>query len=219
MTKPILYTYYRSSASWRVRLVLAYKGIETEFRYVNLVKDGGQQYSEDYAKLNPFKQVPTFIHDDFIISQSLPIMEYLDEIFPQKPILPKDPKKKAQARQMCEMINSGIQPLVNLPVLNEAARLSGNDQTKIDWAKHWIDRGFVAFEKMLAKTSGKYCVGNDISMVDMCLIPQIHNANRNGVDMSKFPLITKISEECQKLEAFKKADWKNQDDCPEEFKK
>lgn len=218
MAKPVLYSYFRSSASWRVRIALAYKGIDYEYRAVNLVKDGGQQLSEEYQELNSMRQVPTLLIDGFTLTQSLPIIEYLDETRPEKRLLPLDPHTRAQARQIAEMINSGIQPLQNLMVLNAVGELSADQAKKMDWAKHWITRGFIALERTLAKTAGKFCVSDEVSIADLCLVPQLFGAHRFGVDMSPFPTISRVAGECSKLEAFQVADAAKQPDTPDELK-
>ncbi|XP_076441760.1 maleylacetoacetate isomerase-like [Babylonia areolata] len=212
MAKPILYSYFRSSASWRVRIALAMKGVEYDYMPVHLVKEGGEQNKEEYKALNPMSQVPTLIIDGVTLTQSLPIIEYLDETRPGPQILPKDAIKRAQARALAEVINSGIQPLQNLKTLAEFG------DKKMEWGKTVISRGFDAFEKMLTSTAGKYCVGDEVTIADLCLIPQCYNAQRFSVDMSSYPTIVRIKEALEKLPAFIAADFKNQPDTPDEMK-
>lgn len=214
MDKPVLYSYYRSSASWRVRTALAFKGIDYEYKAVNLVKDGGQQLTEEYKALNPIKQVPTLVIDGITLGQSMAILEYLEETRPEKRLLPVDPKQKAKVRQISEMINSGIQPIQNLSVLKMIEKVTGDESKKVEWAKHWITNGLQAVELMLGKTSGKYCVGDEVSFADLFLVPQMYNAVRFEVDLAPFPIIKRVVEECGKLDAFKKADANNQPDTP-----
>ncbi|KAI0210000.1 Maleylacetoacetate isomerase [Lamellibrachia satsuma] len=216
--KVILYSYYRSSASWRVRLALAFKNIDYEYRAVHLVKGGGEQHTDEYKTLNPSRQVPTLIIDGTTLTQSMAIIEYLEETKEGRHILPKDPVGRAQARRIAEMINSGIQPLQNLAVLEKLETFSDSGK-KQEWGHFWIDRGFQAVEAVLASTSGKYCVGNEVSIADLCLVPQVYNAKRFKVDMSQFPTINRIHDDLIKMEQFKKADPACQLDCPEEAKK
>ncbi|KAK6182941.1 hypothetical protein SNE40_010511 [Patella caerulea] len=211
--KPILYSYFRSSCSWRVRIALAIKGVEYEYKAVHLVKDGGEQHTEDFKSKNPMQQVPAFVVDDQTLVQSLPIIEYIEEVYPGPSLLPKDPIQRAKVRGLAEVINSGIQPLQNLTVLQYL-----NEDTKKDWAKHWIHNGFISLEKMLKETSGKYCFGDEVSMADVCLPPQVFNANRFQVDMNEFPVISRINEELSKIEAFRVAEPKRQPDCPDDLK-
>ncbi|XP_013408454.1 maleylacetoacetate isomerase-like [Lingula anatina] len=177
MARPILYTYFRSSASWRVRVALAYKGLEYESRPISLIKDGGQQKSAEYTALNPLQQVPCLIIDGATLTQSLPIIEYLEETRPNPPLLPKDPVLRAKARQTAETINAFTQPLSNSTVLGLVGEWCGEDK-KEKWAGIWIDKGFTGLEKVLEKTAGKYCIGDEITIADVALGPQIFNANR-----------------------------------------
>ncbi|CAH1792070.1 unnamed protein product [Owenia fusiformis] len=212
--KPILYSYFRSSCSYRVRIALALKGVEYEYRAVNLVKDGGQQHFDEYKQLNPMEMVPSFVVDGQALTQSVPIMEYIEEVYPQKPsLLPKDPLVRAQVRAVSEIINSGIQPIQNLPVLQYVG-----DEKKMEWGRYWIDKGFKGLEKQLQQTAGEFCVGDEVSMADACLVPQVFNANRFKVDMSQFPTINKIHQNCLNLEAFKAAGPTMQPDCPDDLK-
>lgn len=217
-SKVVLYSYYRSSASWRVRLALAFKNIDYEYRAVHLVKDGGEQHKDEYRTLNPSRQVPTLIIDGTTLTQSMAIVEYLEETKEGQRILPKDPILRAQARRIAEMINSGIQPLQNLSVLQKLDKYTNSD-IKQEWGHFWIDRGFKAVEAVLSSTSGKYCVGDEISIADLCLVPQVYNAKRFKVDMSQFPTINRIHDDLVKMEQFKTADPLHQPDCPEETKK
>ncbi|KAK2152259.1 hypothetical protein LSH36_334g05026 [Paralvinella palmiformis] len=206
MSKPVLYSYFRSSSAWRVRIALAYKGIDYEYRPVHLVKDGGQQNMEEYMILNPMAQVPTLIIDGITLTQSVPIIEYLDETRPQNKLLPEDPAQRAKVRAIAEMINSGIQPLQNLRVLNKLLIL-------------YTYLPLLAIEKVLQHTAGRFCVGDQLTLADVCLIPQIYGANRFKVDMSEFPTICKVNEELEKMDAVKAADAFIQPDCPEELRK
>jgi maleylacetoacetate isomerase len=219
MSKPILYSYYRSSASFRVRIALAFKGIDYEYRPVSLVKGGtGEQTKEEYRSINSMGQVPSLIVKGVTLTQSLPIIEYLEETFPDKPLLPRDPILRAQARRIAEIVNSGIQPLQNLATMKKIDEITGDDAKKTQWSQHFIRIGFEGLERVLEQTAGKFCVGDDITIADLALVPQYINALRFSVDLSPFPLITRISKDCLQLEAFQAAHPSNQPDCPLENK-
>ncbi|XP_066280112.1 uncharacterized protein [Branchiostoma lanceolatum] len=210
---PLLYSYFRSSCAWRVRIALNLKGIEYDQAAVHLMKDGGQQNSEEYKQKNPMAQVPTLMIDGNKLTQSMAIMEYLEETRPDPPLLPKDPAARAKVRMIAETVNAGIQPIQNLSVLQKVG-----DERKMEWGHYWIDRGFTALETALSETAGKYCVGDQVTMADLCLVPQLYNATRFKVDLSKFPTITRVCGNLAELEAFKAADYSRQPDTPEEFK-
>ncbi|KAF7726043.1 Glutathione S-transferase zeta-1 [Apophysomyces ossiformis] len=212
---PVLYGYFRSSASWRVRIALAWKGIQYEHHYINLFT--GEQRSEEYEKLNPEKKVPLFItKDGQSLSQSTAIIEYLEEAYPDRPMLPKNPKHRAQARSIAQLIACDIHPLQNLGVLKHVA---GDDQEKrSEWAAEWVNRGFQALEKELEKTAGTYCVGDHITLADFYLVPMVFNATRWGVDMKAYPLITRIHNTLMTLPEFKASHPHSQEDCPEELR-
>eukprot|EP00005_Dracoamoeba_jomungandri_P001276 CAMPEP_0174253054 /NCGR_PEP_ID=MMETSP0439-20130205/2445_1 /TAXON_ID=0 /ORGANISM="Stereomyxa ramosa, Strain Chinc5" /LENGTH=213 /DNA_ID=CAMNT_0015333861 /DNA_START=19 /DNA_END=660 /DNA_ORIENTATION=- len=207
-SKVVLYSYWRSSCSYRVRIALAMKKIPYEYKAVHLVKDGGEQLQQAYADLNPSKELPTLHIDGVDLGQSLAILEYLDETRPDPPILPSSPTLRAQVRNIALVISADIQPVQNLRVL----KYVGLDK-KIEWGKHWITLGFEALEKILERTSGKYCVGDEVTMADLCLVPQVYNANRFGVEMDKFPNISRINEALCELPAFVEAHPDNQPDA------
>ncbi|XP_059139497.1 maleylacetoacetate isomerase-like [Physella acuta] len=210
--KVVLYSYFRSSASWRVRIALALKEIKYEYKAVHLVKDGGQQYKEEYKKLNPMEQVPTLVIDGHTLSQSLPIIEYLNERTPDPPLLPKDLYGRAKVRALSELVNSGIQPLQNLSVLEKIG------DGKEEWAKFFIEKGLKALESFLQETAGKYCYGDSVTMADLFLVPQIYNAKRFKIDMAQFPIISRVHDALVELPAFKAADASRQPDTPEEMR-
>ena len=217
-----LYSYYRSSCSYRVRIALHYKELEFEYKAIHLIKN--QQFTDPYKKLNPFSQVPSLKHGEKVLTQSLPILLYLEDVKPKPALLPQDSFKRAEVLSFCEMINSGIQPLQNLSVLNELDSRFKAD--KKEWSKHWIEKGLLACEKFLKSSVSNssnnssndsfnsYCFSNELSLADLFLIPQIYNANRFGVDMKTLPLLQKINEHCLGLEAFQKALPENQPDFP-----
>ncbi|XP_076326388.1 maleylacetoacetate isomerase-like isoform X2 [Tachypleus tridentatus] len=209
-SKPILYSYFRSSCSWRVRIALALKGIEYEYRPVNLIKAGGEQHLEDFRKLNPLEKVPALVINGHTLTQSLAIINYLDEEYPQNKLLPVDPLMKAQVNIVADTIACDIQPIQNLVVLQYVG-----DEKKAEWGKYWITKGFTGLEKLLLTTAGKYCVGDSVTLADLCLVPQVYNANRFKVDMTQFPLISRINHALCQLEAFQISHPANQPDSPQ----
>jgi len=215
-SKPVLYSYFRSSASWRVRIALAYKDIDYDTKAVHLVK--AQQKGDEYKALNPMAQVPTLKIDGHTFTQSLPIIEYLEETRPQKRLLPQEPADRCAVRRLAEIINSGIQPVQNLSVLNRLAEVTGNAEDKASWGNEWIGRGFDALELEMSKTAGTYSFGNEVTMADLALVPQVYNAKRFKVDMSKYPTIQRVHDNLVELDAFKKADPTSQPDCPPDLK-
>lgn len=217
MASLTLYNYFRSSTSYRVRLALHYKNLSFEYKPVHLLNNGGEQHQAEYKALNPMGEVPTLIHDKKALGQSMAIIEYLDEVFPQNPLYPKDAFKKAQVRQFCENINSFMHPLSNLKVLQYLEKNHQYDQAqKENWISIWLTKGFAALESVLEKESGTYCFGNQITAADMFLVPQVFSAKRFNVSLEAFPLCQKINNECEKLEAFKKAHPLRQPDTPPE---
>uniref|UniRef100_A0A8C9UQU5 Maleylacetoacetate isomerase n=1 Tax=Spermophilus dauricus TaxID=99837 RepID=A0A8C9UQU5_SPEDA len=211
--KPILYSYFRSSCSWRVRIALALKGIDYETMPIHLTKDGGQQFSEEFQALNPMKQVPALKIDGVTIGQSLAIIEYLEETRPTPPLLPQDPKKRASVRMISDLIAAGIQPLQNLSVLKEVGQ-----ENQLPWAQKAIISGFDALERILQSTAGKYCVGDQVSMADLCLAPQVANAERFKVDLTPYPTISRINKTLLALEAFWVSHPCQQPDTPAELR-
>ncbi|KAI9506112.1 hypothetical protein GGI25_003778 [Coemansia spiralis] len=206
--KPILYTYFRSSSAARVRIALNYKEIEYEARPVNILL--GEQWSEEYMSLNPCATVPSMIIDGSTICQSIAILEYLEETFPHKPLLPKDPVQRATVRAIVDAICSGIQPLQNLSFLQTLP-----ENERANYACKIIAKGLNVVEKMLKKSAGKFCVGDEVTFADCCLIPQLYNAYRYGVDISKLPTIRAIEVRANELPAFRAAHWTQQQDCPD----
>lgn len=213
-----LYSYWRSSSAWRVRIALALKNID-QYEYVAINLLHSQQTSEDFAQKNPSKQVPAIFIDGHILCQSLAIIEYLEETRKDngERLLPDCPLERAKVRQVSDLIASGIQPLQNMGVLNRVSQVAGgNDEEKKKWASHWIKNGLDALEKILSESSksGKYCVGDAVSMADLCLVPQLYGARRFEVDLSVYPTILSIESHLSGLDAFKKAHCDVQPDAP-----
>ncbi len=209
-----LYGYWRSSAAYRVRIALHLKGIEFESIPVHLVKDGGQQHSEDYVALNPTHLVPTLVDGELTLNQSLAIIDYLEAKYPQVALYPDNIADKAQVQALTLDVACEIHPVNNLRVQQYLAReLKVSDADKLTWSHYWMSTGFAAIEKKLAATSGKFCFGDQVTMADICLIPQVYNANRFNLDMSPYPLICGIVERCNQLTAFIKALPENQSDA------
>ncbi|XP_036323914.1 probable maleylacetoacetate isomerase 2 [Rhagoletis pomonella] len=204
--QPILYSYWRSSCSWRVRIALNLKNIPYQTKAVDLF---GEQHSDEYRAVNPMQQVPTLQIDGHRIIESVAIMQYLEETRPQPPLLPPDAYERAKVHEIVELICSGIQPLQNVIV----RKYVGKEKQK-EWAQHWIKRGFSALEKILATTAGKYCFGNNITMADCCLLPQVFNARGFQMDMSEYPIISRIANELETMPAFSAAHPYNQPDFP-----
>lgn len=203
-----LYGYWRSSCSWRVRTALELKEVKYEYIAVDLSR--GEQRNE-FKRINPMGQVPTLVVGDQYFTQSLPVVEYIDEKFPGLNLFPTDLNLKTKTRSICEAINSGIQPLHNPSVMGKVP-----EKERKEWGYHWVKNGFVAIEKMLKETAGKYSVGEDVTAADIFLIPQVSVAiHRFKVDMSEFPIISRVYAALEKHEAFVAAHPYQQPDTPE----
>lgn len=203
-----LYTYFRSSAAFRVRIALNLKGIEPDYRFVHLLKDGGQQHAPDYTKLNPQELLPTLLHDGHTIAQSLAIIEYLDEIKPEPPLLPKEPLARARVRQIAYAVACDIHPVNNLRVLKYLRKeLARSGDEVLAWTQHWISLGFDALEKLLVSSpeTGRFCYGDAPTLADICLIPQMANARRANMDVSAWPTLHRIEQAALALPAFDRA--------------
>ena len=208
-----LYTYFRSSAAFRVRIALNLKGIGYEPVFVHLAK--GQHRESKYAEVNPQALLPTLELDDGTrLTQSLAIIEWLDEKHPTPPLIPKDGLARARVRSLSYLIASEIHPLNNLRVLQHLKRL-GQTQEQIDvWYRHWIADGLAKFEADLGRGgTGKFCHGDSPTMVDCCLVPQIFNAKRFNSDLTLYPTTMRVFEACMKLEAFDRAQPSKQPDA------
>ncbi len=201
-----LYSYWRSSAAYRVRIALNLKGLDYEIIPVNMLKDGGEQHSQEYRALNPQGLVPVLVDNDVTLTQSLAILGYLEEKYPKPALLPKAIAEKALARQVAQTIACDIHPLNNLRVLKYLRGTLGvDDKAKNAWYQHWITQGFAALEAWLSAQAGPYCLGAALTIADACLIPQLYNAHRFNVALEKYPTLLGIEKECLKLEAFERA--------------
>jgi maleylpyruvate isomerase len=198
-----------------VRIALNLKGLPYEYVPVHLVKDGGVQHSAAYRALNPMRTVPMLEFTDggrvHHLSQSLAILEYLEERHPSPALLPAGPVLRARVRMLSEVVNSGIQPLQNLSVMQRIkGELKGDDKA---WAAHWIDRGLAALQALAQETAGRYCVGDSVSFADLCLVPQLYSARRFGVDLQPYELLTRVEAACASLPAFQAAHADRQSDA------
>jgi len=199
-----LYTYHQSSASYRVRIALNLKGIAVEQEYFDLTKDA--HLSADYAKVNPQRLVPSLDVDGDILTQSIAIMEYLEETHPNNPILPKNPIARAQSRAIALAIAGDISAINNLKIRKYLkSHFAATDaDVKVKWIQHWIADGFTAIEALLkrSKHTGIFCVGDFPTIADCCLVPQMFNARRFELDLAPFPTIVRITDACEALPAF-----------------
>jgi maleylpyruvate isomerase len=208
-----LYSYFRSSAAYRVRIAFNLKGLSYETVPIHLQKEGGQNLKPEYRAINPQRRVPTLKLDSGeLLTQSLAIIEYLDEVHPHPPLLPRDPVDRAQVRALAQLIACDIHPINNLGPLRYLKNELGHDQPKIDaWYHHWVIGGFEALETMVRP--GPYAFGTDVSIADICLVPQVANARRLKVPLERFPKIVAIDAACGQLAAFDKARPENQPDA------
>ncbi|MET0581839.1 MAG: maleylacetoacetate isomerase [Pseudoxanthomonas sp.] len=211
-----LYSYWRSSAAYRVRIGLNLKGLSYETLPVHLVRDGGEQHQADYVAVNPQHMVPTLMHGVRVIRQSLAILEYLDEAWPSPRLLPMTARDRARVRSLAQLVACDIHPLNNLRVLRYFEQTWRVPQSeRDDWVKHWIVEGLDAMEALLEgdPATGVYCHGQTPGLADCCLIPQVFNARRFGVDMAAFPTICRIEKACLELPAFSQAQPDKQPDA------
>jgi maleylacetoacetate isomerase len=211
-----LYGYFRSSAAFRARIALNLKGISAEPISVHLLRGGGEQHGAAYKALNPQELVPTLVHDGHAIAQSLAIIEYLDEIRPEPPLLPREPLARARVRQIAYAIACDIHPLNNLRMLLYLRDSFGADEEKrAEWQRHWMAKGFAALETLLATApeTGAYCHGDAPTLADVCLIPQMSNARRVALDLLPYPTLMRIEAHALSHPAFEAALPKNQPDA------
>jgi maleylacetoacetate isomerase len=208
-----LYGFFRSSAAYRVRIALNLKKLPYDQQSIHLSRDGGAQWSEAFRAINPQKRVPALaLSTGEILLQSLAIIEYLDEVYPEHPLLPAEAIERAQARAIAQICACDIHPLNNLVAMNYLKGPLKHDQAEVDeWYRHWVTQGFDAIEALLR--SGPYALGAHVTLADICLVPQVFNARRFKVDMTRYPKITAVDAACLKLPAFDKARPENQPDA------
>lgn len=214
--KPKLYSFWRSSAAFRVRIALNLKGIDYEVIPVHLSKNGGDQLSQSYGDKNPNRLVPLYEDGKNSLHQSLAIIEYLEETHPEPPLLPKSVADRAWVRALAQDIACDIHPLDNLRVLRYLVKqLNVSSEAKDRWYQHWILEGLNSLEKRLSvdKRVGKFACGDQPGLIDICLVPQLFNALSAQMDMQPFPTLMSIYEECMLLPAFIRASWEKQIDA------
>ena len=212
-----LYSYWRSSASYRVRIGLNLKGLAYEIIPVHLVREGGAQHSAQFRQINPQQLVPVLQHGHRKLRQSLAILEYLDEVWPEPALLPSTSRDRQRARALAHLIACDIHPLNNLRVLQYLEQEWNVPQPERDeWVRHWITEGLAAAEAMLADhpSTDTYCEGTLPGLADCCLIPQLYNARRFGVDVTAYPTLQRIEEACLALPEFDAARPERQPDAP-----
>ncbi|WP_369930802.1 maleylacetoacetate isomerase [Xanthomonas sp. NCPPB 2632] len=212
----VLYTYWRSSAAYRVRIALQLKGLAYESRPVHLVQDGGEHLKPAYRELSPQAQLPTLVDGDRTLRQSMAILEYLDETRPDPALMPADAQGRAKVRELMQAVGTDIHPLGNLRVLKAIEAEFGADQAgKEAWSRRWIAHGFDGLEALLAEgDAGTFSYGDSPTLADCCLVPQHYNAVRWGVDLEPYPMIRRVVRACQGLEAFQRAAPEVQPDAP-----
>jgi maleylpyruvate isomerase len=204
MSDGVLYGYFRSTAAYRVRIALNLKGLRAEDRFVHLRK--GEQTEPAYRKINPAGLVPYWIDEDLELAQSIAIIEYLDETHPEPALLPADSKGRAIVRELALMVAADIHPIGNLRVLNRLTGMGVDEVTRAAWSRHWIEIGFEAIEARLARLPGPFAFGDQPTLADICIVPQVFNARRFGVDLAPYQRIVAIDAAAAKLDAFAEAE-------------
>lgn len=205
-----LYTYFRSSAAFRVRIALNLKGLTPRLAFVHLRQH--RQYADEYRRLNPQGVVPTLVHEGRALGQSLAIIEYLDEIVPAPPLLPPDPYGRARVRQIAYAVACDIHPFGNLRVREHLRDIMGHSESElVEWQRHWIALGFGAIEQLV--DGDRFCHGDAPTLADVCLIPQLYNARRVGLDLAPYPSLVRIEAAALGLAAFADARPENQPDA------
>jgi len=211
-----LYTYFRSSAAYRVRIALNLKGLHYDAIPVHLLRGGGEQLQEQYRSINPSGLVPAFQDDYITLTQSMAILEYLEDAYPDTPIMPTDATERAHVRELAQIIACDIHPVNNLRVLRYLVHELGvSEEQKNEWYRHWLVGGLEVLEKHLARdpSAGPLCHGRTPTIADCCLVPQVFNAQRHGIDVSVYPNIARINAQCVEIPAFIAAHPSNQPDA------
>lgn len=212
------YSYWRSGASYRVRIALNLKGLSPQYRYVDLQRDGGEQHRPAYREVSPGGQVPALALDNgVVLTQSLAMIEYLDEVHPSPPLLPRDPLDRAQVRELAQLVACDIHPLNTSRVIRALeVKLGVGEAARNAWVARWVNEGFETVEALLRRrrNGGRYCFGDAPTLADLCLVPQVHFARRFGVDLSPYPYISAIDAHLSTLPAFIAALPQNQADAP-----
>jgi maleylpyruvate isomerase len=210
------YGFFRSSASYRLRIGTNLKGLSVDYIPVHLSKNGGEQHLPDYVKLNPQHLVPALVDGNHVLTQSMAILEYLDETHPEPAIMPHDPAGRARVRALAQIVACDIHPINNLRILNYLkGPLKVSEEATNEWYRHWVKLGLEAFEALVAghPGTGTFCHGNTPTLADICLVPQVFNAQRFQCPLDGFPTIVRIHEACQKLDAFDRARPERQPDA------
>lgn len=200
-----VYTYFRSSAAYRARIVLNLKGLQADYRYVHLLKDGGQQHKPEFKAVNPQCFIPALKDEGHTLTQSLAIAEYVDEIHPEPRLLPRDPLGRARVRALALIVACDIHPLNNQRVMQYLEKEFGADAAvKKRWMQRWMGDGFAALEQLMAGNpdTGKFCHGDTPTLADAFLVPQMFNAKRFEMDVTPYPTLKRINEHCLTLKAF-----------------
>ena len=203
-----LYSYFRSSAAYRVRIALNLKGLGYDYAPIHLLRDGGEQLKPEYRELNPDGIVPTLVDGDDVLTQSIAIIEYLEETHPEPTLLPGSALDRAFIRSVALQVACEIHPVDNLRVLKYLKHtLKVGEEAKDTWYRHWLESGFSSLEKRLANDPrvGALCFGNTPTLADLCLVPQVFNARRFNLDMSRYPTIERIADHAGQIDAFARA--------------
>ena len=217
MDRLCLFSYWRSSAAYRVRIGLNLKGLPYDIMPVHLLRDGGEQRKAEFREANPQMLVPVLQHGQRMLRQSLSILEYLDEMWPEHPLLPATARDRQRVRALAQVVACDIHPLNNLRVLQYFENEWGVPQAEREtWARHWMAEGFAAFEALLHDhpSTGAYCDGDVPTLADCCLVPQVYNARRFGLDLAPYPTIVRIEQACLELPEFQAARPEAQPDAP-----
>lgn len=218
MDRLVLYTYWRSSAAYRVRIGLNLKRLAYETVPVHLLRDGGEQLAPAYRAANPQGLVPVLQHGHRLLRQSLAILEYLDEVWPEHALLPATARGRQRVRSLAQIVACDVHPLNNLRVMRYFEREWNVPQAERDtWTRHWMALGFDAFEQLLADNpaTSRYCEGDVPTLADCCLVPQLYNARRFGLDLAPYPTLVRIEQACLALPEFDAARPERQPDAPE----